>query len=399
MKNILIIVVLVILGTLYVSGQDRLPQVLVKDIEMDVADGEVNISFLMKIPENAVSKGSSLIITPVLYKDDNVLKISSVIVEDKYGKISRERNELATGASVFEDVYMAANGGTVAYSDTFRYEDWMSGADLRLSGAISGCSEMNVVEMGSLAANLIYIEPAPVSEPVTAPITAPKPAENEAPAVIRGEKVSFNFPFVAHVGRYGNVNEMLEKQILPEDQSELYSFIDANRDGSVTVYFRQGAGSVDYAYADNQESLVQIVSAIRFIEASTDSRIAKVVISGFASPEGSADINKKLAGSRADALREFIIEHTAVTEDKVKIYNGSVDWKVLRDMVLESDMSEKDQVIDIMDNTPVWDAEKQKGRLGQIMRLNEGNTYQYMYENFFPKMRNAAYIIVYYDDI
>lgn len=394
MKNILVIVVFVILGTLYVSGKE-LPQVLVKDIELDVADGEVNISFLMEIPENAVSKGSSLIITPILYKNNNALEITSVIVEDKRGKISRERNELATGECVFKDVYMVANGGTVAYSDTFRYEDWMSGADLRLSGAISGCSEMNVVEMGSLAANLMYVEPEPVPEPVI----VPEPAGAEVPVGTIGEKISFYFPFVAHVGRHGDADGILKNQTSPEEQSELYSFIDANRDGSVTLYFRQGVGSMDYTYMDNQEALVQIVSAIRFIEASTDSKIAKVIISGFASPEGSADFNKKLAASRADALKEFLVEYTAVTEDKVKIYNGAVDWKGLRDMVSESDMPEKARVTDIIDNTPIWDAEKQIGRLGQIMRLNGGSTYRYMYENFFPRMRNAAYIIVYYDDM
>jgi len=54
-------------------------------------------------------------------------------------------------------------------------------------------------------------------------------------------------------------------------------------------------------------------------------------------------------------------------------------------------------VLNIIDTVPVWDATKNVGRLGLIMQLNQGKTYEYMKRHFFPKLRNAGYIKVFYE--
>jgi hypothetical protein len=75
-----------------------------------------------------------------------------------------------------------------------------------------------------------------------------------------------------------------------------------------------------------------------------------------------------------------------------------VDWYALRRMVAESDMPEKGKVLDIIDNTPIWDAGRNVGRHGELMRLSGGEPYRYMLRNFFPNLRNAAYIRAYYEN-
>lgn len=53
--------------------------------------------------------------------------------------------------------------------------------------------------------------------------------------------------------------------------------------------------------------------------------------------------------------------------------------------------------MDIIDTTPVWDAAKKVGRLSLLMRLNQGRPYNYMKRHFFPKLRNAGYIKVFFE--
>ena len=48
-------------------------------------------------------------------------------------------------------------------------------------------------------------------------------------------------------------------------------------------------------------------------------------------------------------------------------------WDFLRRLVADSEMPEKQQILDIIDTTPVWDAAKKVGRLSLLMRLKSGS--------------------------
>ena len=54
-------------------------------------------------------------------------------------------------------------------------------------------------------------------------------------------------------------------------------------------------------------------------------------------------------------------------------------------------MSDKEDILRIIDDVPIL-----KGREVRLMKLNQGIPYRYMKEHFFPKLRRAGYIKVYY---
>ena len=219
-----------------------------------------------------------------------------------------------------------------------------------------------------------------VEEPQPEPIPEPRPTTAERLAESRS--------FLAPAAQFDDISY----------QDDPERFIEAHREGSLTVTFRQGAKVVDPTYKDNAATLDNIVSTIREIEGSSDSRIARVVIAGFASPEGTAAVNDRLARERAEAIRNYLTGNSGVRAEQVDLYNGGVDWHGLRKMVAESDMPDRDRVLDIIDNTPVWDAQRNTGRHGELMRLSGGEPYRYMLRNFFPDLRNAAYIRAYYEN-
>ena len=134
---------------------------------------------------------------------------------------------------------------------------------------------------------------------------------------------------------------------------------------------------------------------MRALTASQDSKVARIVVAGFASPEGTQAVNERLAGQRADAIVDFLLANSGVDGRLISLYNGGPDWYGLREMVATSDLPDKHAVTDIIDNTPVW-AVQGADRLSKLKALSGGRTYNYMLRNYFPQLRQAAFIRVYY---
>ena len=236
----------------------------------------------------------------------------------------------------------------------------------------------------------VYVAP-PVTPTVTEPepvvVVEPEPQPEPKPQPTTAELLAETHGFLAPAAEFDG-----------SYYDDPQRFIETHREGSLSVYFRQGVRVIDPSYKGNAAILDELLTAIRRIEASGDSRIARVVIAGFASPEGTTAVNQRLARQRAEAIRSYLTENSSVSENQIDLYNGSVDWHGLRKMVAASDMADREKVLDIIDNTPTWDARRNVGRHGELMRLSGGETYRYMLRNFFPELRNAAYIRAYYEN-
>ncbi|MCL2727123.1 MAG: DUF3868 domain-containing protein [Bacteroidales bacterium] len=226
------------------------------------------------------------------------------------------------------------------------------------------------------------------------------------------DKLARHFSFISPITEYDaakrksrtgvlfdyNMPLNLSRGISRAQQSDLDLFIDENRDEALSIYFKQGSDVVDRLYADNGYALVDMISSIRAIQSSNDCRIVRVIIAGFASPEGPFLFNDRLAWERAVAVKEIMLNNTNLSNRIVSIYNGSVDWRGLYRLVAESDMYHKYQILNIIDLAPIVGDHRYAGRLDELKRLNGGEPYKYMLNNIFPLLRNAAYIKIYYEN-
>jgi hypothetical protein len=239
----------------------------------------------------------------------------------------------------------------------------MPGSMFMLDGIDEGCCSTERVNLGLVADNLIFPEEKfTVMEEVVIP----------GREFTTAEKLAKMFPFVKPVGSK-----------------------DISRKG-LTIYFRQDKHVVDESYMNNRQSLVDLLSVVEQIEHSNDSEIESIVITGFASPEGGHAYNLRLSERRSDRVRQIIQENSSLGDDTIETYGQGEDWDGLRALVEASNMPDKDKVIHIIDNVPVWDSYNQRGREGQLMRLNYGIAYSYMLNNLFPQLREATFITVYY---
>ena len=120
----------------------------------------------------------------------------------------------------------------------------------------------------------------------------------------------------------------------------------------------------------------------------------KVVIVGLASIEGSVAFNEHLAGRRAEVLKDYLDARVDMPDGVYEVVGAGEAWADLRDVIAESDLDERQELLQIIDNTPDENLREQR-----IRKLNGGRPYQYLKQSVFADQRNSGYIRAYYEAV
>lgn len=331
------------------------------------SDGtEAKISFNVTAGEKAAKGNRMVKVAPVVVNNYGRYELIPIAVRGRGSYISQVRRARANGTTMSNDgTILVENGETLSYSASIP------------DSLLTPSSKLIFESDARICANHGGSIQAAAADFVNLSIEISIP-ETVIPKRSTGDIISGDFNFVEE---------------LPV---EPVRFTDDMRDKSLVVYFKVDNYDLYTDYRNNGDILKQIISAVNIIKESDDSEISKVMLAGFASPEGLAERNAQLAERRSSALRNYITDNTGLTADKFFIHNGGSDWEGLRRMISESRIPYRAELLDIIENSPEWDPRKNIGRMGQIMKLDGGRVYQRMNTDFFPDLRNAAYIKVYY---
>lgn len=340
---------------------------LVQDLD------SIAITFDMQIGRKATKSRANLTVIPMLKKGNDSIELRPVVVRGKRAEILFERRYAASPSTMAElslgDAIITKNGETVSYGITIPVQEWMTGAVFYLDGIYENCCSAIRTNLGKIEEELIIAEEELFEEELLVIQASPLSV---------GDKLAKAAPYVRNIAAF-----------IPVGMD----------DGSMKVYFHLNKYDIDEDYRNNRKTIDEILAAVEAIEHSDESRVEKIVIAGYASPEGAKQLNDTLSMRRANTIRQIIIDNSDLTTDMIEIYGGGQDWGGLRKVVAESDIREKEQIIDIIDNVPVWDIKNGRGRLGVLMRLNNGEPYRYMLKNIFPDLRSVAYITIYYSNV
>lgn len=386
--------------------------VTVRDLRLAVEDDSLRVSFRAQIGRDATGGNDyKLTLRPVLSGGGSEAALRPIEVYGRRVEILDSRGGRARVAGLAPDdlrhpaqgAVHAEKGTTVDYAVSLPLAGWMEGAELRMDRTRSGCCHTDTLRSVLLAPDVVEI-PTVNTAPVLARVAA---LARTTQATTTGDSLSRAYSFVEPVSALEarkaktpsglfdlDMPLNMGKGTEPARQSEVEEFIAAGEEGALKVHFPQGKSDIRRYFRDNNASLVNLVSGIRAIEESKSSRVARVVIVGSASPEGTLAFNDRLAWNRALSLKEFIGNNTKLKGDAIRLFNGSEDWRGLRELVAASDMYEKDEILRIIDNVPIV-----KGRETELMKLGGGRPYLYMLEHMFPELRNAAFIKVYYENV
>lgn len=385
-----ILYTIIISLTVAVGGyaQPRLDGILdIGSHNINAGEEFMTVSFNVTVAPKAVKSDYQFTVVPVLTDGYYKVSLAPIIIQGRRVKVNEARYELASGSTVeYDNVIFMKNGETTRYMSITPTQLWMQGARLVIESEMAGCCTQVEYQSKVLAENISI--PIMYEDPIVEIVEVIEQKEVMSEPVTKlkskADQLADIHTFVIPVSEY--------------DYSDPFKAYNENRDNSLVIYFRQGSSKIDITYLDNARTVHDLINAVNMIQASDDSEVKYMLVAGFASPEGRLEANEKLAFERARNVKEYVAERTALSPEKVKVFNGSVDWIGLRKLVEDSNIPDKDRVLYIIDYIPVWDSQAQIGRHGELMRLNNGSTYRYMYREFFPKLRNGASIKVYYEN-
>lgn len=152
------------------------------------------------------------------------------------------------------------------------------------------------------------------------------------------------------------------------------------------VHFRINESSLDENYNNNKVALNQLTQRISEIISTQEYKISKISITGYASPDGPIRINQPLSEKRAEALRQYVLQHTNVPASLIEAHGAGENWKELRIMIEKSDLNLKEKILDIIDQSSMG---KEPNK---ALKELPGNTYRIILEQFYPRLRNASTI-------
>lgn len=143
-------------------------------------------------------------------------------------------------------------------------------------------------------------------------------------------------------------------------------------------------------YMNNPGELAKIRAVVDDLRSDANVRVNRLDIIGYASPEGTLEINKRLSEGRAMALYNYLATQYDFSEDQYHIQCGGENWEGLVKALATVELDDKAEVMNIIAHVPI-----EKGRETKLMQLSGGIPYRFMLEHIFPSLRVAVCKISY----
>lgn len=168
----------------------------------------------------------------------------------------------------------------------------------------------------------------------------------------------------------------------------------------MSVAFAPDEVVVDTLHFDNAARVHKIVDYLRAINEDPSIDLVEISLCGAASPEGSYQLNRRLANERLEALENIMRSEVDVPDSLISRRESYISWDLLREQVVASDMEYRQEVLDIIDQEPrlvdYYGGRNIDHRVVALKKLNGGKVWRELYEPYFEEMRNACVVVVTY---
>ena len=287
----------------------------------------------------------SLTLIPVLKSaDGQSLELPEIVVKgrNQYRQYKREYSLMNKEERKVQDAFSFATlksgkkAGSLNYAYAVPYVSWMANARLEMKEDLCGCGR------------------------------APQELASEYVASVENIIVYEVVPYIAY--------------IQPEAEDI------KNRDIENECFLDFAVNKIDIRqdYGNNPTELAKIRRMIDEIKSDANLKVTALTVVGYASPEGTFEVNKRLSEGRAKALVNYLSSRYDFPKNIYHVEFGGENWEGLIELVKASDMQYKFEVLDIIENVGVLD-----GRETQLMKLKGGVPYRYMLKEMFPSLRKA----------
>lgn len=154
---------------------------------------------------------------------------------------------------------------------------------------------------------------------------------------------------------------------------------------------------LDSTFRDNEAHLAEIMRFLDKIERDTTHTIVRLVFCGSVSPEGSSQLNRRLANGRLKALEKYVRDRIQLPDSIIRYNDGYIPWDVIRDRVEDMDYDRKEEVLDILKQRREYvDYHRNTHidkRIVQLMEFDNGVVWKQLHD-VFHEMRSAHALFI-----
>lgn len=315
---------------------------VIRNAEISRHRDSVTVSMQMDVTDTRIKSGGSLILAPRLSGADGKgsAYVPPVELMGRKRRIYLQRNPETAYTS--DEMYRVIEKKRkekqlVEYTVTVPYTSWMEHSRLQIVEDLCGCGKVESGNLNELAQADLSFRPrlayvVPEAEPVKA-------------------------------------RELSGK-----------AFLD----------FRVNRTEIDPSYRQNPVELKRILASIDTVKNDRDFTVTEITIKGYASPEGSYAVNKRLAEGRTEALKKYIVDRYGFDKSVIRVESEPENWQGLVEYVSASSLSDKEQILDFIENGPSDIDQKEKQ-----MRTKFPASYSVLLNDCYPGLRRTDYRIDY----
>ena len=176
-------------------------------------------------------------------------------------------------------------------------------------------------------------------------------------------------------------------------RDSLYQHISREGSARLSCHFTYARGS-SIIYSDlgnNAAELSRLDSFIHYAAAHPEYSIKHIRLTGYCSIEGRYSDNENLARDRVNGFFRYLRDfHPALYRYPYDIAWVAEDWKTLSQLVRDSHLNERQEIIEIIRKVHTFD-----DREALLMKLNGGHAYREMEATLFPLLRRVEIEIEY----
>jgi hypothetical protein len=163
---------------------------------------------------------------------------------------------------------------------------------------------------------------------------------------------------------------------------------------TLEVRFRVGQSNLDMNYADNAKRINAFVERVKSHYRQLPDKSLKLDIYGGASPEGPAELNRRLGEERGTTLKNILLERLGNFIDKVTVINQGARWGSFYRMVEESNEPWKYEVLKKLAKEPGQDEWKVDPREEKLRTMRNGKIWKTLSDKYLAPLRTSGSAVI-----
>ena len=311
----------------------------------------VAVRFTINVSDVRVRGNETLILTPAIEKQSHSLLLPSVELMGRRAYIYALRND-ELNASDKTLCMKRGKSQSIDYTTTLHYEEWMRSANITIAQSSVGCTPTPTLLGENILQRILH---EPYKPQYALSLITPAPASADA--------------------------ERQSRASLHNAESH-----------SAHLNFKVEGRTILPTYRNNATALASIIEAVERVQSDKDLTITSITVDGWSSPEGPQAYNESVATARAEALADYIAQHSGIRREQITATGRGEDWARLREEVATlPHLLDRDKVLAIIDDASLSSDEKNE----RIKSLVPPTIYQRIYNEIYYKLRRADVRIEY----